>query len=98
MSEALTGIALVGFVAAWCLGVAAWFAILIYGVKTVRRTRPGVKMWGRDTLWNPANVLLRPHLLTGEGRAYRRKCLLAVGGFVGCVGILLLFKAMRQSK
>jgi hypothetical protein len=38
MSEVLTGIARVGFVAASCLGVAAWFAILTYCVKMARRT------------------------------------------------------------
>jgi len=94
MPEVLTGLALVGFVVAWTGGVAAWFAILIYGVKAVRRSRPGVNLWGRDTWWNPAYVLIRPSLLTEEGRGYQRKCFLALGVFVICVGVPLAIAAL----
>jgi len=94
MSDVLIGIALIGFIAACIGGIVAWFAILIYGFKAVRRARPGVQLWGRETLWNPWNVLLRPSLLTEEGRAYRRKCFLAVGVFTACVGVPLLLAAL----
>jgi hypothetical protein len=93
MTEVLTGIALVGFVGAWLLATISWVAGLIYGLKAIRRTRPGVVLWSRDTLWNPSNVLLRPDLLTDECRAYRRKCFVATAIFIAAVGIPLLIAA-----
>ena len=89
MSDVLIGIAVIWFALSWIGGVAAFFAILVYGFMAVSCTRQGVKPWGRETWWNPANVLLRPSLLTEEGRAYRRKCFLAMGVFVVCTGVPL---------
>ena len=94
MSQALAGILLVGFVVVWVTGVLAWFAIIVYGFKALRRARPGVKLWGRDTMWNPANALLNSNLLTEEGLRYRRKCLLSVAVFIACVVIPLLLAAV----
>jgi len=94
MSQALAGVALGGFVVAWVTGVIAWFAAIVYGFKAARRARPGVKLWGRDTMGNPANVLLSSSLLTEEGLRYRRKCFTAIVIFVACVGIPLLVAAI----
>ena len=94
MSQALVAIALVGFVVAWVTGVLAWFAIIVYGFKALRRARPGVKLWGRDTMWNPANALLNSNLLTEEGLRYRRKCFLSAAVFIACVVIPLLVAAV----
>jgi len=94
MSQVLAGTALAGFVAAWLTALIAWFAGIVYGIKAIRRARPGVKLWGRDTLWNPANVLLTSNMLTEEGMRYRRKCFMSVGIFVACVGGTLLVAAI----
>jgi hypothetical protein len=99
MSQVLAGVALVGFVVAWVTAVLAWFAIIVFGFKAIRRTRPGVKLWGRGTMWNPANALLNSNLLTEDGLRYRRKCFLSVGVFIACVVIPLLAAAVtRQLK
>ena len=94
MSQVLVGAALVAFVALWTIGVIAWFAILVFGFKAVRRTRAGVNRWGGETMGNPANVLFRPSLLTPEGLRYRRKCFFAVGTFITAVAVGLLFGAL----
>ncbi len=87
-------IALIGYVGALVGALVAWLAILVYGFKAVRRARPGVKLWSRETMGNPVNLLLRPSLLTREGRTYRSKCIFAVGAFVVCVGVPLLVAAL----
>jgi hypothetical protein len=89
MSQVLAGVALVGFVIAWVTAALAWFASIVFGFKAIRRTRPGVKLWGRGTMWNPANALLNSNLLTEEGLRYRRKCFLSAGVFIACVVIPL---------
>lgn len=94
MTKLFAATALLGFVVAWCTAVIAWFAAIVFAVKAVRRARPGVRLWGRETLWNPANALLNPQLLTPEGLACRRKCFIAIGVFVACVGIPLLVAAI----
>lgn len=94
MSQALVAIALVGFVVAWVTGVLAWFAIIVYGFKALRRARPGVKLLGRETMWNPANALLNSNLLTEEGLRYRRKCFLSAAVFIAGVVIPLLVAAV----
>lgn len=94
MTRVLAVIALVGFMAAWCMAVVAWFSAIVFAVKAVRRTQAGVRLWGRETLWNPANALLNPQLLTTDGLAYRRKCFIAIGVFVVCVGVPLLVAAV----
>jgi hypothetical protein len=67
------------------IGLVAWCATLFYGIKAIRRTRPGTSIWGRKTLWNPANALVFPGLLTDEGKKYRLRCFIAVGVFVGSI-------------
>lgn len=94
MNVATAAVALMAFVAAWCTAVIAWFSAIFFAVKAVRRVQPGVKLWGRETLWNPANVLINPQLLTAEGLAYRRKCFMAIGVFAASVGIPLLVAAL----
>lgn len=94
MSQALAGVALVCFEVDFVAAFLAWFAIIIYGFKAIRRVRPGVEPWGRGTLWNPVNVLLSPGLLTEEGLRYRHKCLVSIGVFIACVGIPLLIAAI----
>ena len=92
MSAALDIILFIGI----GVGLPAWFAILIYGIKTVRHTRQGVSIWGRETGWNPANVLLRPALLTDEGKAYHRKCFIAVVVFVISVGLPVFIATLAE--
>ena len=94
MSQVFAGVALVGFVIAWITAVLAWFASIVFGFKAIRRTRPGVKLWGRGTMWNPTNALLNSNLLNEEGLRYRRKCFLSVGVFIACVVIPLLVAAV----
>jgi hypothetical protein len=60
----------------------SWVAGVFYGIKAVRHARPDISIWGRKTLWNPANVLVIPGLLTNEGKKYRRRCFIAVIVFV----------------
>ena len=90
MSEVLASIMVIFF----CVGVASWFAAIIYGFKAIRRARPGVGIWGRETLWNPANLLLRPKLLTEKGRAYRRKCFQAVAIFFMSTSLPVIIAAI----
>ena len=82
------------FVVVLLVAFVAWFAILINGFKAIRNTRPGVKLWGPATLWNPVNTLLRSSYFTEVGLRYRRKCFLSIGVFVACVGIGLLIGAL----
>lgn len=46
MTKVLAVIALLGFVAAWCMAVIAWFSAIVFAVKAVRRTQDGVRLWG----------------------------------------------------
>lgn len=94
MSQLISGVVLAGLVAVWLAALVAWFAGIVYGIKAIRRARPGVKLWGRDTLWNPANVLFSSNLLTVEGLRYRRKCFMSAGIFVACVCSTLLVAAL----
>lgn len=99
MSQLISGVVLAGLVAVWLAALVAWFAGIVYGIKAIRRARPGVKLWGRDTLWNPANVLFSSNLLTVEGLRYRRKCFMSAGIFVACVcGTLLVAALTGQLK
>lgn len=50
----------------------AWVRIIKYSLKAIHATKPDVNAWGVETLFNPFNLLLRPSLLTDEGRKYRR--------------------------
>ena len=79
-----------------CVGEASWFAAIIYGNKAIRRTRPGVTLWGRETLWNPVNVLLRPNLLTEKGCSYRHKCFLAVAIFIVLTSLPVIISAIAD--
>lgn len=97
MTKVFAAAALLGFTAAWCAAVIAWFSAIVFAVKAVRRKKPGVKLWGRETFWNPANALINPQLLTSEGLAYRRKCFIAIGVFVACVGVPLLVEAITAA-
>jgi hypothetical protein len=90
MPHVLAGTALVGFAAIWLVALIAWVAVVVYGIKAIRRARPGISLLGRGTLWNPANVLLSSNMLTAEGMRYRRKCFASACVFVACVGTTLL--------
>jgi hypothetical protein len=94
MLAPLSALLTVGLVAVWVLGLASWVATVVYGFKAIRRSRPGVSLWTRATLWNPTNTLLRPELLTEEGRRYRGRCLCAAPLFVGCVACVLVAGAV----
>ena len=94
MTKVLAATALLGFIASWCTAAIAWFSAIVFAVKAVRRAQPGIKLWGRETLWNPANALLNPQLLTPEGLAYRRKCFIAILVFVASVGVPLFVAAL----
>ena len=94
MSQVLANAVLVGFVAIWLAAFIAFLAAVVYGIKAVRCARSGVNLWGRDTLWNPANALLSSSMLTDEGLLYRRKCFKSAGIFVACVGGTLLVAAL----
>ena len=94
MSQVLGYAALVGFVLVWFTALITFVACIFYAFKAVRCAHPGVNLWGRDTLWNPANVLLSSNMLTEEGLRYRRKCLKSLGIFVACVGGTLLVAAI----
>ncbi len=86
MPESLRVIIDIVMLTVMSIGILSWVAITIYAVKTVRRARPGVAIWGRPTRWNPFNLLLLPGLLTDDGRSCRKKCFLAIAIFFGAVG------------
>jgi hypothetical protein len=88
------GVALVAFAAIWLTAVLTLLACVIYSFKAVRRARPDINLWGRDTLWNPLNVLLSSKMLTDEGLRYRHRSLVSLAIFVACVGGTLLFAAI----
>jgi hypothetical protein len=94
MLQILAGAAIMAFVAVWLTALIALLACLLYAIKAIRHARPGVNLWSRDTLWNPANVLLSSTMLTNEGLRYRRKCLKALCIFIACVGGTLLVAAV----
>ena len=93
-SSSLRMLVVVVFGAVWTLALASWFAMVVYGFKAVREPRPGVRLWSRATLWNPANALLRPEFLTAQGQRYRTRCFRALLVFVASVGGLLLVGAL----
>lgn len=94
MSHVVADAVLVVFIAIWVTAFLAVLAVVVYGTMAIRHVRPGLNRRGRDTLWNPANVLLRSNLLTETGLRYRRKCFIALCIFVACVGSTLLIAAI----
>ena len=77
----------VGLTVIFIVAGASWFASAFYGIKAMRCTRPGVSLFSRETLWNPANgLLLRPDLLTPDGMAYRRRWIVASMLFFASIG------------
>ena len=78
------------------LGIAAlsWVATIVYAIKTVRRTQPGVATWSRTTMWNPFNLLLMPGNLTDDGRSCRKKCFLSIAVFLGSVGAMFVVSSI----
>ena len=85
------------FIAIVVVAAVSWCGVVVYGIRAVRHTRTGVKPWSRAPLWNPANLILRPDLLTEEGRLYRRRCFRALLVFAISVAILLVFGAMMAT-
>ena len=85
---------LFGFLALVGVALISWFAIVIYGAKAIRLARPEVSPWSRATDWNPTNVLVRPELLTVEGRRYRARCFRAALVFVGCIALAVAVGAV----
>jgi hypothetical protein len=71
-------------------GVASWLAIVTFTWMATRHVKPGVRLWGRETFWNPSNVLVLPHLLTARGLVYRRMCFRATLAFLFCVAMAFL--------
>jgi hypothetical protein len=94
MSQVLEGVVLTAFVAVWLAAITIFFACVIYAIKAIRCVRPGINLWGRDTVWNSANTLLSSGMLTDKGLRYRRKSLKSLGIFIACVGGTLLFAAI----
>ena len=90
MTDVLTDIGIIVFVAAWVTGMVAFSASVIYGFKAVKRERPGVSLWSENLM----SVLLRSDQLTPEGFEYRRKCLIAVRVFVIAIGLPFLLRAI----
>jgi hypothetical protein len=88
---------LAAFVAILVVAVVSWGFVIVYALKAVRHTRTGVRMWSRATLWNPANVILQPELLTEEGLLYRRKCLRALLVFTTSVAIPLAIRTIAAA-
>jgi hypothetical protein len=72
----------------------AWVCILVFGFKAVRNARPDINLWGRDTMWNPGNVLIFPDMLTDEGRHYRRRCFVAGLWFVIPTGVTIVLAVL----
>ena len=87
VSGLLSGLLAIGIAV---IALCSWLGIVVYGLKAIRRPRPGIALWSRSTMWNPANALLRPELLTDEGQVYRSRCLRALLVFVACVTFGLL--------
>lgn len=97
MSSSLSVVVTVAFGALWTLALVSWFAVVVYGFKAMRQPRPGVRLWSRGTLWNPASALLRSDLVTEQGRRYRSRCLRALFVFVACVATLLVVGAVTRT-
>lgn len=96
ISSALGVLLVLGAGAAWTLALGSWLAAVVYGIKAIRRPRAGILLWGRATMWNPANALLRPQLLTEDGQRYRTRCFRAVLIFVACVSSGLVIGAVSS--
>jgi hypothetical protein len=94
MPHVVAGAVLVVFVAIWLTAFLAFLAVAVYGIMAIRHVRPGLNRWGRDTLWNPANVLLSSNQLTDTGLRYRRKCFIALSIFIACICGTLLVAAI----
>ncbi len=94
MRDVLIALPSAVFVVLWLVAVLSWFAIVTYGFRAMLNAKPGVRLWSRMTLWNPANIFLRPNLLTEEGRAYRRRCFFAVLVFTISIGFGLITLAV----
>ena len=77
MEKVYAVVVLIAFVSTLLVAPIAWVRTVYFGYKAISHTREGVDRWGRDTWFNPANVLVLPNLLDSEGLLYRRRCFLS---------------------
>jgi hypothetical protein len=93
----LRNVLLGAFVIGWMGSLAAWVAVVVYGLGVLRNVLPGVSLWSSQFAYNPANVVFHPELLTRKGVFYRRRLGWAVAVFVGLVLGSLLLGALTGS-
>jgi hypothetical protein len=73
--------------------IAAGFTVF-FMLRMVSNAKPGVPLRGRQTLWNPANVVVRPSLLTDQGRVYRRRFIVSAICFLLPFVLMLIASAV----
>ncbi len=78
---------LMALACAYSVAAIAWIIAMSSLFRTVANRRSGVPVWHARLAYFPPNIVFFPDLLTERGRAYRRRFGLALGIFVGAVGI-----------
>ena len=68
----------------------AFVYMVIYEIKMIRSAKPGVKLRGRQLLYNPCNIVFHPDLLTEEGLFYRKKMGISTVCFVVPILVTIL--------
>lgn len=76
------------------IAVVALPCVLFFAVQAARHVKPGVRVWGSETQWNPFNVLSFPRLLSDEGLKHRRRCFLAIVCFIAPILLTLALAAL----
>jgi len=84
----------------WIAGIVTWLAMVIYMIKTVKNKKSSIKLWSKQTLYNPFNIIWCSDKLSAAGIEMRRKfiksailffaCIL-IGMFCGVIAKLLAF-------
>ena len=72
----------------------AFACMVIYEIKMIRSAKPGVKLWSRQLMYNPCNIVFCPDLLTEEGLFYRKKLGISVLRFVIPILITILLGSL----
>jgi len=74
----------------------AWLAIIVYGFKLLHHVRPGAPLRSKTLMYNPANIVFRPELLTPDGLRYRKRLGQAVTVLTALVVGMLLIAAFVE--
>ena len=71
------------------------FAVAALALAAIVHRKPYVRLFGRDTFYNPFNILLAPDMLTDKGRRYWRQMLWALLLYFILFGITFIYLSLK---